>query len=310
MRFRNAALFVALAVLWGSAFPAIKSGLAYLPPVLFAAVRYDLAGVLVLGYAAVATPRWRPRNRREWVAVAISGALMIAAYHALLFVGQQGTTSGAAAIIVSLNPVLTTAFARALLPDERLALPGLVGLASGFAGVAVLANPDTGNLAAGNTVAELLVLAAVAAFALGSVALRRTGSGDLPRETLQAWAMLVGAALMHGVSVGLGESPAAARWTWEALASLAYLAVAASAVGFLIYFDLLDRLGPIEINLVSYAAPPVAVVTGFLLLGERLGLRAAAGFLLVVVGFALVKRRALRRELRAWLDRDPERPQP
>ena len=90
MRFRNAILFAALAVAWGSAFTAIKAGLEFFPPVLFAA------------------------------------------YHAFLFTGEQGTTSAAAAIVVSLSPVLTTGFARAFLPDERLTAVGIAGLLVGF----------------------------------------------------------------------------------------------------------------------------------------------------------------------------------
>jgi drug/metabolite transporter (DMT)-like permease len=74
--------------------------------------------------------------------------------------------------------------------------------------------------------------------------------------------------------------------------------VVASALGFLVYFDLLDRLGPIEINLVSYAAPVVAAITGLVFLDETPTLLTVAGFLLVFAGFGLLERRALWDELR------------
>ncbi|WP_225334306.1 DMT family transporter [Halomicrobium urmianum] len=296
MRFRNAICFVALAIAWGSAFTAIKVGLEFFPPVLFAAFRYDLAGVLVLAYAAVATDRWRPRTSDEWLEVAIGGAFMIAAYHALLFVGEQETTSAAAAIVVSLSPVLTTGFARAFLPEERLTAVGLVGLLIGFVGVGVLSDPDPNNLLNERTVSLSLVFLAAAAFALGSVLTRRVET-DLPIETMEAWSMLLGAGLMHGISVAMAESVADVEWTADALLALGYLAVVASAVGFLIYFDLLERLGPIEINLVSYAAPVVAAATGLLFLDERPTIATAVGFALILVGFVLVKREALRAEL-------------
>jgi len=295
MRFRNAALFVALAIAWGSAFTAIKAGLAFFPPVLFAALRYDLAGVLMLAYAAYATDRWRPRTRGEWRLVAVGGTLMIAAYHAFLFVGEQGTTSAAAAIVVALSPVLTTGFARVLLPDERLTPLGVVGLLVGFVGVGVLTDPDPNDLLDARTVSVLLVFLAAASFALGSVLTRRADA-DLPVETMEAWSMLLGAALMHGVSAAVAESASDVAWTAEAVLALLYLVVVASALGFLVYFDLLDRLGPIEINLVSYAAPVVAAVTGFLALGEAPTVHVAGGFALVLAGFVLVKRNALRDE--------------
>lgn len=296
MRFRNATLFAALAVAWGSAFTAIKAGLEFFPPVLFAAFRYDLAGVLMLGYAIYATDRWRPRSRNDWLLVGIGGALMIAAYHAFLFIGEQGTTSAAAAIIVSLSPILTTGFARAFLPDERLTVLGIVGLLVGFIGVGILSNPDPNNLLDTRTVSMFLVFLAAASFALGSVLTRRI-DGELPIETMEAWSMLIGAVLMHGTSIALAESMSAVQWTNEAILSLLYLVVVASAVGFLIYFDLLNRLGPIEINLVSYAAPVVAAVTGLLLLDETPTVYTAIGFVFILLGFIILKRDALRAEV-------------
>jgi len=259
MRFRNALLFVALAVAWGSAFTAIKAGLEFFPPVLFAAFRYDLAGVLMLGYAA--------------------------------------------AIVVSLSPILTTGFARAFLPDERLTPVGILGLLVGFVGVVVLSQPDPNNLLDARTISLGLVFLAAASFALGSVLTRRI-EAELPIETMEAWAMLLGAVVMHGASLGIGESPAAVRWTGEALLALGYLVVVASALGFLVYFDLLDRLGPIEINLVSYAAPVAAAVTGLLVLDERPTVATVAGFLLILLGFVLLKRRALRAEVARFTDRE------
>lgn len=109
--------------------------------------------------------------------------------------------------------------------------------------------------------------------------------------------MLGGAGLMHAASVALRESPAAVQWTAEGALALGYLVVASSALGYLLYFDLLGRLGPIEINLVSYAVPVVAAVTGFVLLGERPTYTTGLGFLLILVGFVLLKRDAIRAEV-------------
>lgn len=295
-RYRNLALFLVLAVVWGSAFTAIKAGLAFFPPVLFAALRYDAAGALMLAYAWVVTDRPVPRGRDEWGLVAVGAVFMIAGYHALLFVGEQRTTSAAAAVIVSLSPVLTTGFARLLLPRERLTALGLGGLLLGLLGVGVLAEPDPANLLDADTVGELLILGAAASFALGSVLARRSGA-DLPLETLEAWAMLGGAVVMHGVSLGLVEAPDAIRWTVDGVLALGYLVVASSAFGYLLYFDLLERLGPIEINLVSYAAPVAAALTGLLLLGERPSYLTGVGFVLILSGFVVLKRDAIRAEL-------------
>jgi len=295
-RYRTLSLFLVLATLWGSAFVAISAGLSHLPPVLFAALRYDVAGVLMLGYAAVVAD-WRPRDRAGWWQVAVGAGLLIAAYHAFLFVGQLHTTAAAAAIVVSLSPVLSTGFARVLVPSDALSPVGILGVVVGLVGVAVVVRPDPGSLLATDAVAEGLVFCAALSFALGSVLTRRIDA-DLPIETMEAWSMLGGAAALHLASLALGEPIAPADWIHpEAVGALAYLSVGASAVGFLIYFELLERLGAVEINMVSYVAPIVAAVVGWLYLGEVVDAAALVGFGVIVVGFCLVKRRAIRREL-------------
>jgi drug/metabolite transporter (DMT)-like permease len=295
---RNALLFLALAAVWGVAFVAIKAGLdAGFPPVLFAAVRYDVAGVLMLAWAVYATDQWLPRSRADLTVVAVAAVLMIAAYHAFLFVGETSpsVTSAAAAVVVSLSPVLTTAWARAFLPSERLTPTGLVGLLLGLAGVVVLANPDLANLLGEQSVGEVLVLLASASFALGSVLTQRIDD-SLPIETLEGWAMVLGALLMHVVSVARGE-PQTIPLGRDALLALGYLSVLASAAGFLVYFELLDRLGAIEINLVSYVAPVFAAVGGVALRNEAVTPNTVVGFVVIFAGFCLLKRDALTDEL-------------
>ncbi len=296
--YRNLGLWILLSAVWGTAFMAIKAGLdPFGPaPVFFAAVRYDIAGLLMLGYAFLAVDQWRPQTRAEWILVGIGGSLMIAGYHAFLFVGELQTTSAAAAVIVSLSPVLTTGFARAWLPGSSLSGMGIVGLALGLVGVVVLAQPDPGNLLGGNAVGEFLVFMAALSFALGSV-LAKAMDTALPIETMEAWSMVLGAALMHLVSLGIGERAGAVAWTLDGIIALFYLSVVASAVGFLIYFDLLDRLGPVEINLVSYVAPVWAAITGWIVLGEVLSTATVVGFATIFTGFWLMKREALGREV-------------
>ncbi|HET7325131.1 MAG TPA: EamA family transporter [Halococcus sp.] len=295
MRYRNLVLFVALAFVWGTAFMAIKAGLQFFPPVLFASIRYDIAGIVMFAYAVYATDRWRPHGRNEWLLVVIGGVLLIAAYHAFLFVGEQGTTSAAAAVIVSLSPVLTTAFARALLPSDRLSTVGIVGIFLGLLGVVVLTKPTPENFFGGNLLAQGLVFAAALAFALGSVLTGRI-SAELPAETMEAWSMIIGALVMHGASLVIAESPAAIEWTPAAFVALGYLSLVSSALGFLIYFDLLSRLGPVEINLVSYVAPMFAAISGALVLGEVIDGATVIGFLIIFTGFVLLKRRAIAAE--------------
>ena len=295
--YRNAGLFVLLSFLWGSSFMAIKAGLEFLPPVLFAAIRYDIAGIILLGYAAATSDYWRPRTRADWTVVAIGSILIIGLYNALLFVGQQGVTSGVAAILIAMNPVLATAFSRLLLPSERLGAVETVGLAAGFVGVGLVARPSAAGLVAADLVAPGLVLLAAGAVALGSVLVQRVDSA-LPTVGMVAWSTAGGALLLHLLSFGLpSESITDIAITTETILIVGYLAVFASAVGYLIYFDLLSQLGAIEINLVSYTVPVFAALSGWVVLNESLDWLAVAGFLVIFGGFVLLKRETLRERL-------------
>lgn len=298
-RYRNTAAFVVLAILWGSAFIAIKAGLRYFPPVFFAAVRYDVAGLLMLAYAWYRLDDPIPRGRKQWAVVVIGSVLLIAAYHALLFIGEDDptVTGASAAVLVSLSPVLTTGFARGFLPEERLSTVGFAGVVLGLVGAVVLADPNPHDLLTGAFVAKSLVFGAAASFALGGVLTRRIDA-DLPIESMEAWSMLGGAILMHVISLGLHESVASVPWgNVRALSAMAYLSIGASAVGFLIYFDLLDRLGPVQINLVSYVAPIFAAVTGWAILKQQPDAATGIGFVFIFTGFLFIKQRAVRGEL-------------
>jgi len=294
---RAAGLFVLLSFLWGTSFMAIKAGLEFMPPVLFAAFRYDLTAVGMVAYAAATTAYWRPRTRADWTTVAVSAALIIALYNAFLFVGQQGVTSGVAAILIGMNPVLATGFSRLLLPGERLGAVESAGLLLGFVGVGLVARPDPTNLLGADLLAPGFVLLAAVCVALGSVVVQRTDS-DLPAEGTVAWSTALGAVVLHAISLGLpSESVADVTLSPGAVVTVGYLAVFASAIGYVIYFDLLDRLGAIEINLVSYTVPIFAALSGWLVLGESIDALAGVGFAVIFVGFLLVKRRALSRKL-------------
>jgi drug/metabolite transporter (DMT)-like permease len=295
-RYRSLALFIGLGFLWGGSFPAIEVGLRDFPPLLFAAARYDLAGLVLLCYAVIAADRWRPSGWADLTGILGAGAFLIAG-NSLLFVGQQFTTGGVAAVIYSLIPILTTGIAWVLLPDERHSVVGLVGILFGLAGVFVIAQPSPATLLAPDVVGKGLVLLAAFSVALGSVLVRRSGS-TLPDTAFIAWAMLVGAALLHGFSLASGESPAAVELTPLGLASLAYIALFATAMAFLIYFFLLGNYGPLETNLVSYIVPVVATVLGAVLLSEPVTVWTVVGFGLILTGFGLLKGRALRAELR------------
>ena len=279
--------FLLLATLWGTSFVAIEAGLHYFPPLLFAGVRYVVAGAVVLGYAALAADRWVPRDRHEWLGALVAGTFVIAAYHGFLYLGEIRISGAVAAVVVSLSPVLTAVFAAALLPDARLGPVEIGGFALGVVGVAVVADPAAAGLGSAAVVGVALAFAGAAAFSLGAVLLRPLRT-DLPIAALQGWAMVIGAGQLLAAAAAIGESPAAIVWNQTSIASLAYLTLLSGVVAFLLYFALLDAVGPSRLHLVGYAEPVVAAVGSWVLLGQLIDAEALIGFVAILAGFLVL----------------------
>jgi drug/metabolite transporter (DMT)-like permease len=284
-------LFVSLATLWGTGFVAIDAGLTYFPPVLYAAVRYGGAGAILLGAAAV-RGHSRPRGREQWTAVLVVGTLVVAGYNTFLYLGQQYVSGATAAVVLSLSPVLTAVLSAPLLNADGPGRVGTVGLACGVGGVTIVADPSGLTTLSSGVAGMGLVLVGTTVFALGTVLLQ--GIEDTPPlPAMQGWGMSLGGALLGVAALVRGESTAAVAVTPRSLAALAYLTIGSSVVGYFLYFRLLERVGPTQINLVAYLEPIGAALAGWVILDETVPPATVAGFLVILFGFALLKREAL-----------------
>ena len=275
--------FLALSVLWGLSFPAITVGLEFLPPLLFAAFRYDVAAVVLLAAAVAWLDEWLPTRREDFEAIVPAGLFFVAG-NGLLFVGQQTVPGGVAAILQALVPIATALWLLLLL-GERLSPVGAVGVAVGFLGIGLVVRPDPANLLAGDTLGRLLVVGQVGSVSLGAVLVQRAGP-TIHRVPMTGWSMLLGAILLHAASAGLGEAPDAGAFVPTSVGAVVYLGVFSTAIAFFIYFTILEDEGAFQASLVAYLVPIVATLAGVFLLGESISA-------LALVGFALLKRQAI-----------------
>ncbi|MFB6359842.1 MAG: DMT family transporter [Halobacteriales archaeon] len=297
-RFRSILAFATLAVLWGLSVTAVEIGLEGFPPLLFAAFRYDAAGVLLLAYVMWSYSRWRPRTRGDLIAISGGGLFWIAVGNGVWFVGQGLTTSVVAGLITSLIPIATTAVSWVALPEDRLRPAAVVGLLVSFVGAMLLFWPTGSAAVRAALLGKGLLFVAVLGTAVGGV-LIRLASAELPRPGQTAWSVLVGAVIIHALSLLAGESWSLGL-TAASVGALAYLAVPGTVAAYLLFFSLFDDHSAIEISLVTYVVPVVAAVAGWLALGEPVTAQLMLGFAVIVVGFALMKRQALAAEFGTW----------
>lgn len=297
--YRNPGLFLLVAVLFGGGFVAIKTGLRELPPLLFASLRFDIAAIVLLAYVAITRPKasWLPHTSEDIIGIGIAGLFLVALNNALLFLGQGTTSPAMASVMYGLNPVLASVFAWWLLGD-RISRIGALGIGIALSGVVIIVQPSSSAVTDPNSFGQLLVLGAAGAVALGSVLLQRL-TLQMKIVPLTAWAMAAGAVVLHAISLAAGESPASIGGIGPSTAaSLLLLAIPGTAVAYAVQFGLLGRIGPVRTNLVSYVVPVFAALMGWLLLGAVVSHWTVIGFLVVVIGFVVVERTALRKEIR------------
>jgi drug/metabolite transporter (DMT)-like permease len=281
--------FAASSLLFGGTFVAVRAGLEYFPPLAFVALRFDIAAVVLLGYVAVTRSRAElvPRTRGDVAGILATGVVAIGLTNALLFVGQQYATSAVAAIVFSLNPILTPVFAAVLLSDERLSARGAVGMLLGLGGVILVVGPSPALLLGGDAFGKAILLAAAVSGALGAVSIRRADS-SVSSTVRTAWGLPFAALLTHSLSTASGESLSSIVWTPEAVLALGYVALFAGVVAYVAYFGLIDSAGAIHANLVFYVVPVVSTIGGWALLGETISTLAIVGFLTIFAGFAVL----------------------
>ena len=281
---RTWGLFSLLAFIWGSTWLVIKVGLADLPPFLAAGLRFALAaGVL----AVVARTRRIPfpRDRREHVLLLGVGTTMFWASYGIVYWAEQYIPSGLTAVLFATHPFFTLILAHLILATERVTARKALGVAIGFLGVLLVFR---GNLTLdhprGATAAMVLLLSPLAS-AMGNVTVKRWGTHLHPFQ-LSILPMAYGAAALLASSLAV-ERGARVEWSPVAMGSVLYLAILGSVVAFVGYYTLLREVAVTTLNLMSYVYPVVAVVLGYLILGEVLDRLALAGATFVLAGIAV-----------------------
>jgi drug/metabolite transporter (DMT)-like permease len=287
-RGRLLAGFLLLTVIWGTTWAVIRIGLGGVPPFTGVALRFTLAGALLLALAPLFGVRLgrAPRERVLWLA---NGVLSFCLSYSAVYWSEQYLPSGLAAVLFATYPLFIAALAHFLLPGERLRRGAALGMVLGFAGVAVIFSDDL-TLLGGEAVrrAAVVMLVAPLASAMASVLVKRWGSGVHPLS-LAAVPMLLAGVVM-GVVALLVERQLPLVFGVRSVGALLYLAVLGSAVTFTIYYWLLANMKATRLALMSYLIPIVAVAVGALLFDEPLRPRLLAGSALVLAGVVTVNR--------------------
>jgi drug/metabolite transporter (DMT)-like permease len=283
-----AAAFAAIYLIWGSTYLAIRYAVETFPPLLMMGVRHLSAGAALYGWT-----RWRgtPAPKlREWMHPALIGALLFLGGHGSLAWAEQRVPSGIAALLVATLPMWIVVLARMKGTESKLGARALAGLLLGFVGVAVLFGPDvlrhTGEV---NLVGALAVLFGTFIWAAGTIWMRSVKMPDSPvissaMQMLGGGVALMIAATLTRETAGFHLRAVSER-SWLALA---YLAVFGSIIAFTAYSWLHTVASPSRVATYAYVNPVVAVLLGWVLARERIGMYMVIAMVVILVGVGLV----------------------
>src|ERR1700726_5125934 len=275
---------------WGSTFLAIRVGVREVPPLILAAMRFLVAGVVL--YVWVIARGERSPSGREWRSACLLGMVIFVLDYGLLFWAEQRVPSGIAAVMLATIPVFMALSEIIFLRTQRLTVRLVLALLIGIGGVAVLMSRSLslslGEVPIDRAGAVALVIAAMS----WSIASALTRKLPLPESKVMSSGaqMLAGGIMLALTAAIFGEFrgfhiQAVSRGAWFALA---YLIVAGSIVGFTAYVWLIHHESPTKVGTYAYVNPVVAVIVGYFLGGETVGPRTLLGTLLVLVSVIVI----------------------
>ncbi|HEY6248525.1 MAG TPA: EamA family transporter [Candidatus Angelobacter sp.] len=289
--------FTSVYVLWGATYLAMRVAVVHIPPYVMGAVRYGIAGPLMLAYCALAGRKVHITRQDGWRLLTI-GILLLSIANMGVANAEQYVPSGLAALIVAGVPIWVAILEAWVFRNRRLSLMGLAGLALGIVGMLVLLWPQISGARLDRL--QLLgfgiLLVSSASWALGSV-LSGRWSLSVDVFTASAWEMTF-AGIINGLVALLTGGFHQAAWTPRGLLAILFLVVCGSWIGFTAYIWLLEHVPTPKVATYAYVNPVVAVYLGWFILNEKVDSFMLLGTVIIISAVALVnlsKLRALKR---------------
>jgi drug/metabolite transporter (DMT)-like permease len=275
-------LFGAMCVIWGLPYLLIRVAVRELTPATLVFLRTGLGSLLLIPLAArrgelrVLLPRWR--------VVLLFAVIEIAVPWLLLSSAERRVPSSLAALLIAATPLVAAVLA-AVAGTEHFDSRRLAGLAVGIVGVAAIVGLDAG----GTSVFAVVELGLVAVcYATGPYILARYMS-DLPSLGVISASLAV-TALVY-TPIAATQLPTSVP-SASVVASVAGLTLVCTALGFVLFFELIAEAGPVNATVITYVNPAVAALLGVVVLNEQLTAGMIVGFVLVIAGSVLATRRA------------------
>jgi len=304
--------FAIVYLVWGSTYVVTKIGVARLPPFSFAAVRFLIGGALLWFVARLLTrsrglPLMPTVPKQEWRGLIVVGFFAVFISNGAAVWALQYIPSNLTALLNVTSsfwiPILGMFGARAQPISGRVA----AGLITGFAGTVLVVWPGGETAAAALAWPTFIVLIGCFGWSLGTFYIRNSGT-SLDLMAFTALQMLCGGVMLIVPALIAGEL---AQWSWDidGLAALAYMTIVSSCITYSAYAWLSVNVTPAQLSTYAFVNPAIALLLGWWILEEGLGLLQIVGTVVILGGTLLINwpRRAPSAESRVS-SAEPEAP--
>ena len=280
-------ILLVLAVIWGGAFFFIGVAVRHVQPLTYVWLRLSFGAAGLWIYLALRGERIS-LPREVWGSIILLALLNNALPFTLFGWSQTHIASGLASILNATTPIWGVVVAHFLTRDERMSPRKLAGVLLGFGGVAIMIGPSLLSNLGTSALAELACVAAALSYALAAVWARRFKSLGVSPFSVTTGQLTAGAIIMLPMSMFIDRP-----WTHpfppiSAISAILALAIFCTALGYVLYFRLIEHAGATNALLVTLLVPPVAILLGGLFLGETLASQDFLGLALIALGLAAI----------------------
>lgn len=287
-------LLLALSVLWGGSFFFTAVAVAEVPPFTLVLFRVGLAAATLLAVLRAMGLKL-PADAGVWLAFFGMGLINNVIPFCLIVWGQTKIASGLASILNATTPLFTVLVAHWLTADEKMTPAKLAGVTVGFAGVVWMIGPPALAGLQFDLLAQAAVLAGALSYAFAGVFGRRFNAMGVPPLVTATGLVVASTVLMLPLALAVDRPWLLPLPSLPASASLAGLAVASTALAYIVYFRILATAGATNLLLVTFLIPVSAILLGTLILGERLDAGHFTGMAIIGLGLAIIDGRLFRR---------------
>ena len=279
-------IWLILCLIWGTTWIFIKIGLEDLPPISFAAIRFILA-LIILAVIIYLQKIPLPKTRRDWKLIGLTGVLQFSINYSLVFWSEQYISSGLAAVLQAMITVFGLALAWLHLPAEKITWLKVFAVILGIVGVATIFIEQLQVNSVWAFAGCVAVVVGAYAAAHGSILVKAFG-GNLHPASLVFGQMACG--ILPLILYGLINegNPLYFHWTWRAIICVLYLTLFGTIVAFWLYYWLLNKVESTKAMMISLVTPLIAVIVGWIVLGEKLPPQTILGGILILASIGLI----------------------